>query len=82
MISLTQIKYILAVDKERHFGQAAKSCAVSQPSLSLQLQKAEEAIGFLIFTRSAKRNIVPTEKGRQLIEQAKVDDDRTRDAGH
>ena len=64
MITITQISYILTLDSERHFGQAAKRCFVSQPSLSLQIQKAEDVLGFLLFDRSIKRKIVPTEKGK------------------
>lgn len=72
MITISQLEYIVAVDRERHFGRAARDCSVSQPSLSLQIQKVEDIIGFLIFDRSAKRKIVPTEKGQRFISQAKI----------
>ena len=68
MISLTQMEYVLAVDKFRHFSQAAKSCNVSQPSLSMQLQKAEEFIGVVIFDRS-KSPIATTDQGEIIINQ-------------
>ena len=72
MITITQLEYIIAVDSERHFGRAAKLSSVSQPSLSMQIQKVEEFIGFLIFDRSAKRRIVPTEKGQKFIAQSRL----------
>lgn len=69
-MTITQIEYILAVDKFRHFGKAAKASAVTQPTLSMQLQKAEEELGVVIFDRS-KNPILPTDEGRQIIEQAR-----------
>jgi LysR family hydrogen peroxide-inducible transcriptional activator len=68
--TLTQLHYIVTVDKLRHFGQAAKACNVSQPSLSMQIQKAEDEMGITLFDR-AKKPIRPTEKGERFIEQAK-----------
>lgn len=69
MPSLTQLKYILAVHREGHFGRAAEQCHVSQPSLSIQVQKLEEELGLVIFDRE-KKPILTTDKGRQIIEQA------------
>ncbi len=46
MPSLTQLEYIVAVDKHRHFGKAADECHVTQPTLSMQIQKVEEEIGY------------------------------------
>lgn len=71
MPTLTQIEYIVAVEKLRHFGKAAKACHVSQPTLSMQIQKVEEELGFPIFDRLQKP-VLPTEKGQRFIEQAKV----------
>ncbi len=71
MPTITQLEYIIAVEKHRHFGLAARLCHVSQPSLSAQIQKVEEELGFIIFDR-IKKPILPTQKGKQLIEQAKV----------
>lgn len=71
MPSLTQIEYIVAVEKLRHFGKAAKACHISQPTLSMQIQKVEEEIGFPLFDRLQKP-VLPTEKGRRFIDQAKV----------
>ena len=71
MISITQLEYVLAVDRERHFGKAARACYVSQPSLSAQLQKLEDELETVIFDRS-KKPILVTEVGKLIIEQAKV----------
>lgn len=71
MSTLTQLEYLLAVDKTRHFGQAAKECHVSQPSLSTQIQKLEEELGSILFDRS-KKPILPTKVGVEIIKQAKV----------
>lgn len=70
MPTLTQLEYIVAVQKLKHFGRAAKECNVSQPSLSAQIQKVEEELGVTIFDRS-KKPVMVTEKGHQLIDQAK-----------
>lgn len=70
-MTLTQLEYILAVDKLRHFKKAAQLCNVSQPTLSMQLQKAEETLGIIIFDRS-KMPILPTEEGKRVIQQAKI----------
>jgi len=66
--SLTQIEYALAVHKFGHFAKAAKACHVTQPTLSMQIQKLEDDLGVVIFDRS-KKPILLTEVGRQLIEQ-------------
>lgn len=71
MPTLTQLEYIVSVEKLRHFGKAAKECHVSQPSLSAQIRKVEDELGFIIFDR-LKKPILPTEKGRKLIDQAKI----------
>lgn len=71
MSTLTQLEYLLAVTSERHFGRAAKRCHVSQPSLSLQIQKLEEELGVIIFDRTQKP-INITEHGMDIVNQAKV----------
>lgn len=71
MSTLTQLEYLLAVDSERHFGNAAKSCNVSQPSLSAQIQKLEDELEVVIFDRSRKP-ILATEAGKDIIEQARI----------
>jgi LysR family hydrogen peroxide-inducible transcriptional activator len=68
--TLTQLGYMLALNETRHFGLAAKKMRVSQPTLSLQIQKLEEDLGSALFDRS-KQPIVPTEAGERVIEQAR-----------
>jgi len=61
-MTITQFKYIVAVDNHRHFAKAAEACFVTQPTLSMQIQKLEEELDILIFDRS-KHPIVPTPLG-------------------
>lgn len=70
-ITLTQLAYAVAVDTHRHFGTAAAECRVTQPTLSMQLRKLEQALGVTLFDRS-RTPVVPTDAGRKLIEQARV----------
>lgn len=70
-MTITQIEYILAVDKFRHFRKAAEACHVSQPTLSMQIQKLEETLGVIIFDRS-KNPVIPTVEGEKFIAQARV----------
>jgi LysR family hydrogen peroxide-inducible transcriptional activator len=70
-MTLTQLEYVLAVNKYRHFGKAAKSCFVTQPTISMQIQKLEDELGVVIFDRS-KAPIIATTEGAAVIEQAKV----------
>jgi LysR family hydrogen peroxide-inducible transcriptional activator len=69
-MNLQQIHYLVALDEHRHFAKAAEACCVTQPTLTMQLKKLEEEIGFQIFDRS-KRPIEPTEHGRIVVEKAK-----------
>ena len=71
MLTITQLEYLLAVDKDRHFGKAAQECHVSQPSLSAQIQKLEEELEVIVFDRS-KKPILTTEVGKKVIEQARI----------
>ncbi len=71
MPTITQLEYVLAVDKEKHFARAADRCHVSQPSLSAQIQKLEDELGVVIFDRS-KKPIIATEIGKEIIIQAKL----------
>ncbi|MBN8540651.1 MAG: hydrogen peroxide-inducible genes activator [Deltaproteobacteria bacterium] len=70
-MTLTQLSYIVAVAKHRHFGAAAESCFVTQPTLSMQVQKLEEELGIEIFDRS-HQPISPTPLGSALVEQAQI----------
>ncbi|BAV04893.1 transcriptional regulator, LysR family [Filimonas lacunae] len=70
-MTITQLEYIIAVDTHRNFNVAAKNCFVSQPTLSMQIQKLEEELGIKLFER-AKQPIVPTPMGVVLLEQARI----------
>lgn len=70
-ITLTQLTYAVAVDAHRHFGRAAAACHVTQPTLSMQLRKLEDALGTMLFDRSHSP-VVPTDIGTVLLEQARV----------
>ncbi len=70
MASIAQLEYILAVDREKHFGKAALACHVAQPSLSMQIQKLEAELDVVIFDRS-KKPIIATATGAEVIEQAR-----------
>jgi len=69
-MTLVQLEYIVAVDTYRSFVGAAEKCFVTQPTLSMQVQKLEETLNVKIFDRS-KQPIIPTEIGSQIIEQAR-----------
>lgn len=71
MPSISQLKYILAVYRFGHFGRAAKACHVSQPTLSGQIQKAEDELGITLFSRQSKP-VKVTDRGATIIEQAQV----------
>lgn len=68
--SIQQLEYIVAVDTWRHFQTAADSCFVTQPTLSMQIQKLEDEIGFKIFDRNRKP-VVPTKEGENIVAQAR-----------
>lgn len=69
-MTLIQLEYILAVDTWRHFARAAEHCFVTQPTLSMQIQKLEEELDLKIFDRS-KQPVVPTDAGLAIISQAR-----------
>ena len=70
-MTITQLEYIIAVDTYRHFSTAAERCFITQPTLSMQIQKLEEALGVKIFDRS-KQPVIPTETGEEIIKQARL----------
>jgi LysR family hydrogen peroxide-inducible transcriptional activator len=70
-MTITQLEYIVAVDTHRHFAAAAKQCFITQPTLSMQIQKLEETLGSKIFDRS-KQPVIPTEIGEEIIQQARI----------
>jgi LysR family transcriptional regulator, hydrogen peroxide-inducible genes activator len=69
-MTLTQLNYILAVDRCRNFAQAARECFVTQPTLSMQIQKLEDYLQVIIFDRS-KMPVVPTPVGQKVLEYAR-----------
>lgn len=69
-MTLQQLEYILAVDSYRHFAKAAEYCRVTQPTLSMMIQKLEEELKVKLFDRSMQP-VQPTAAGKKVIEQAK-----------
>lgn len=68
-MTLTELKYIVAVARERHFGRAAQACCVSQPTLSVAIRKLEEELGVVLFERGgAEVGITPV--GMRVVDQA------------
>lgn len=70
-MTLTQLKYIVAVDNQSNFASAAATCFVTQPTLSMQIQKLEEELDVIIFDRS-KQPVTATDIGRKIIDQART----------
>lgn len=69
-MTITQLQYVLAIAEHRNFTVAAENCFVTQPTMSMQVQKLEEELGVMIFDRK-KKPIELTEVGKKIIEQAK-----------
>jgi LysR family hydrogen peroxide-inducible transcriptional activator len=69
-MTITQLEYILALNEYKSFSKAAKFCCVTQPSLSMQIQKLEEELNLIIFNRKIKP-IKPTSEGIQIINSAR-----------
>ena len=70
-MTLVQLEYIIALDNYRHFALAAENCFVTQPTLSMQIQKLEDSLGVLLFDRE-KHPVEPTAIGRKIIDQARM----------
>lgn len=70
-MTLVQLEYIIALNKHRHFVTAAEKCFVTQPTLSMQIQKLEDELGVIIFDRS-RQPVEPTPLGEKIISQAKL----------
>jgi LysR family hydrogen peroxide-inducible transcriptional activator len=68
-MTLTELKYIVAVAREKHFGRAADACFVSQPTLSVAIKKLEEELDVKLFERSANE-IAVTALGEEIVRQA------------
>lgn len=68
-MTLTELKYIVAVARERHFGRAAEACFVSQPTLSVAVKKLEDELGMLLFERRSN-DVTLTAGGERIVAQA------------
>jgi LysR family transcriptional regulator, hydrogen peroxide-inducible genes activator len=80
-MTITQLKYVLAVAEHKNFTLAAANCFVTQPTLSMQIQKIEEELSILIFDRT-KKPIQLTDIGQKIVSQAKnivIEADRIQD---
>lgn len=69
-MTIQQLEYIVAIDTYRHFVTASEKCHVTQPTLSMQLKKLEVELDTVLFDRT-RQPLVPTEVGREVIEQAR-----------
>ncbi len=69
-MNFRDLKYLIAIDKHRHFSKAAASCFVSQPTLSAQLKKLENELGVQLFERNNK-HILTTPAGEAIVAQAR-----------
>ncbi len=68
-MTLTELRYIVAVAREKHFGRAAEACFVSQPTLSVSVKKLESELGVMLFERgSAEVTLTPI--GEEIVQQA------------
>jgi len=68
-MTLTELRYIVALARERHFGRAAEKCFVSQPTLSVAVKKLEEELGVVLFERGGSE-VTATPVGTRVVEQA------------
>lgn len=68
-MTLIELKYVIAVARERHFGRAAEACFVSQPTLSVAIKKLEEELGVAIFERGGTE-VAITPIGQRIVSQA------------
>lgn len=69
-MTLTELRYVVALAQERHFGRAAQKCFVTQPTLSLALAKLEDELGVRLFERN-KNEVLVTPMGEAIVEQAR-----------
>jgi len=69
-MNLRDLRYLVALADERHFGRAAERCFVSQPTLSAQIRKLEEYLGVTLVERQPKR-VALTETGEKIVERAR-----------
>jgi LysR family hydrogen peroxide-inducible transcriptional activator len=69
-MTFVQLEYIVALDSYRHFASAAAHCYITQPTLSMQINKLEQSLGLKLFDRS-KQPVIPTEAGKEIIAEAR-----------
>nr|WP_262905339.1 hydrogen peroxide-inducible genes activator [Hymenobacter nitidus] len=69
-MTVQQLEYLVALDTHRQFVLAASTCFVTQPTLSMQVQKLEEELGVLLFDRTTK-GVRPTAVGAKVVQQAR-----------
>lgn len=69
-MTLTELRYVVALAQERHFGRAAQKCFVTQPTLSLALAKLEAELGVRLFERN-KNEVLVTPMGAEIVDQAR-----------
>ena len=69
-MTLTELRYLVNLDKERHFGRAAERSFVSQPTLSVAVKKLEDQLGVILFERN-RGEARPTPVGERIIAQAR-----------
>lgn len=70
-MTLTELRYIVAVARHRHFGRAAEACFVSQPTLSVAVRKLEDELGVRLFERS-RSDVLVTPVGERIVAQAET----------
>lgn len=70
-MTLTELRYIVTLAQEQHFGRAADRCYVSQPTLSIAVKKLEDELGIALFERTKSR-VQPTPLGEQIVTQANL----------
>ncbi|OYY59656.1 MAG: LysR family transcriptional regulator, partial [Burkholderiales bacterium 28-67-8] len=68
-MTLTELRYLVAVARERHFGRAAEACFVSQPTLSVAIKKLEEELDVKLFERGSNE-VTVTPLGLEIVHQA------------
>lgn len=68
-MTLTDLRYLIALARERHFGRAAEACHVSQPTLSIAVKKVEDELGLALFERH-RHEVLVTPGGESIIRQA------------
>lgn len=70
-MTLTELRYIVILSEEQHFGRTAERCHVSQPTLSVAVKKLEEELGIELFERT-KTSVKPTVMGERIVLQARA----------